>query len=55
MTRYVLEYRPRLNTFTRKWQPVHTFTDPAAATEKRNEAIKREYRGTKDWRVRPAE
>lgn len=46
---YVVEYRTR----RQGWIPAQEFESLDDATRVRDEAVKHEMKGTKDWRVRP--
>jgi hypothetical protein len=55
--KYVLQYRSRALRGTRStqeasWKDAQTFNTLEAATQVRDDAIKYEAKGTKDWRVR---
>lgn len=49
MTTYIVEYRTR----RKGWVPAKEFDDLDEATRTKNDCVKYEMRGTKDWRVRP--
>lgn len=57
MTKYVVQYRSRTLRGTRSdgmvWKDAQEFDELDEAQRVRDDAVKYEMKGTKDWRVRP--